>query len=56
MRPNRDTDPADLAGLDPSDVDPADLDPEDAFGHTVIADPARDDAVWSDGDDDDIDV
>jgi len=61
MRPNRDTDPADLAGLDlagldPSDVDPSDLDPEDAFGHTVIADPARDDAVWPDGDDDDIDV
>jgi hypothetical protein len=60
MRPNRDTDPADLAGLDPagldpSDVDPSDLDPEDAFGHTVIADPARD-AVWPDGDDDDIDV
>ncbi|WP_144756826.1 hypothetical protein [Curtobacterium pusillum] len=71
MRPNRETDPADLAVLDPagldpadvdpsdvdpSDVDPSDLDPEDAFGHTVIADPARDDAVWPDGDDDDIDV
>jgi hypothetical protein len=33
-----------------------DLDPDDAFGHPAIADPARDDAVWSDGDEDDVDV
>lgn len=56
MRPTRQTDPGGPADLDPSDLDPSDLDPEDAFGHAVIADPARDDAVWSDGDDDDIDV
>lgn len=46
MCPYRETDPG----------DPADLDPEDAFGHPVLADPARDDAPWPDGDDDDIDV
>ncbi|SOC89661.1 hypothetical protein SAMN05660766_3390 [Curtobacterium sp. 314Chir4.1] len=46
MRPDRETDPG----------DPADLDLEDAFGHPAIADPERDDAVWPDGDDDDIDV
>ena len=33
-----------------------DLDTDDAFGHPVLADAARDDAVWSDGDEDDIDV
>lgn len=43
-------------GTDP-DPDP-DLDPDDAFGHPAVADPARDDSVWPDGegDDDDIDV
>ncbi len=35
--------------------DPADLDPEDAFGHSVLPDAARD-AVWADGDEDDVDV
>ncbi|WP_181429251.1 hypothetical protein [Curtobacterium sp. MCSS17_008] len=44
----RPTDPAHL-------TEPADLDPEDAFGHSVLPDPLRD-AVWSDEDDDDIDV
>ncbi len=42
--------------LDPATpLDPADLDPEDAFGHSVLPDPARD-AVWPAGDEDDIDV
>uniref|UniRef100_A0A942Y854 Uncharacterized protein n=1 Tax=Neobacillus citreus TaxID=2833578 RepID=A0A942Y854_9BACI len=43
---------------DPSGVpaDPAVPDPEDAFGHPVLADPTRDDDVWVDGDEDDIDV
>jgi len=36
--------------------DVADLDTEDAFGHAALPDPARDDAVWPDGDEDDIDV
>ncbi|MCJ1715066.1 hypothetical protein [Curtobacterium sp. VKM Ac-2922] len=40
---------------DAAAVDP-DLDPADAFGHTVLPDPARDDGVWDDEDDDDIDV
>ncbi|MFJ3029974.1 hypothetical protein ACIPEQ_14135 [Curtobacterium sp. NPDC087080] len=35
--------------------DPADLDPEDAFGHSVLPDATRD-AVWADGDEDDVDV
>ncbi len=48
-------------GRDPEpepDPDLADLDPDDAFGHPAVADPARDDTVWPDGegDDDDIDV
>ncbi|MFJ2978983.1 hypothetical protein ACIPEP_09010 [Curtobacterium sp. NPDC087082] len=39
------------------DPDLADLDPDDAFGHPAVADPARDDSVWPDGEgDDDIDV
>ncbi len=38
-----------------SSSDPADLDPEDAFGHSVLPDAARD-AVWADGDEDDVDV
>lgn len=49
------------AAVDP--VEPAepvddldDLDTDDAFGHPVLTDAARDDAVWSDGDEDDIDV
>ncbi|TDN44182.1 hypothetical protein EDF64_10511 [Curtobacterium flaccumfaciens] len=50
----------DPAAMDPAATDPAgpvdDLDADDAFGHPVIADAARDDAVWSDGDEDDIDV
>ena len=33
-----------------------DLDTDDAFGHPALTDAARDDAVWSDGDEDDIDV
>ncbi len=36
-------------------VDPADLDPEDAFGHSVLPDATRD-AVWADGDEDDVDI
>lgn len=39
-----------------ADVDADELDAADAFGHPVIADPERDDAVWPDGDEDDIDV
>lgn len=50
----------DPAAMDPAATDPAgpvdDLDADDAFGHPVIADAARDDAVWSNGDEDDIDV
>ena len=46
------------AAVDP--VEPAesvdDLDTDDAFGHPALTDAARDDAVWSDGDEDDIDV
>ncbi|WP_189319544.1 hypothetical protein [Curtobacterium sp. ER1/6] len=45
----------DAARTDAQSTEPADLDPEDAFGHSVLPDPASD-AVWSDGDDDDIDV
>ena len=36
--------------------DLSDLDPEDAFGHPSVADPTRDEDVWPDGDEDDIDV
>lgn len=55
MRAHRETDPGDPGDLDAL-VDPDIPDPEDAFGHPAIPDPARDDAVWSDGDEDDIDV
>jgi|GEM_PF-3474061 len=55
MRAHRGTDPGDPGDLDAL-VDPDIPDPEDAFGHPAIPDPARDDAVWSDGDEDDIDV
>jgi len=41
---------------DPGRPDDLSLDDEDAFGHPVIGDPGRDDAVWPDGDEDDIDV
>ncbi|GAA3341320.1 hypothetical protein GCM10017714_24840 [Curtobacterium pusillum] len=47
-------DPGSAGALASADL--ADLDPEDAFGHPAVADPARDDAVWPDGDEDDIDV
>lgn len=40
---------------DAVDLDVVDLDTDDAFGHPALVDPARD-AVWSDGDEDDIDV
>jgi hypothetical protein len=39
-----------------AEPDPVDLDAEDAFGHPAVPDPARDDAVWPDGDEDDLDV
>ncbi|WP_420369375.1 hypothetical protein [Curtobacterium sp. L1-20] len=68
MRPEPATDRADRADradrVDSSDRavsaggpdDPVELDAVDAFGHPALADPARDDAEWPDGDEDDIDV
>lgn len=53
------TDPGatDAGATDPSGAaDPSELDAADAFGHPALADPDRDDAVWPDGDEDDIDV
>ncbi|MGN8048058.1 hypothetical protein ACTJKO_00100 [Curtobacterium sp. 22159] len=49
-------DDASAAGADRVPDDLSDLDPEDAFGHRALADPTRDDDVWPDGDEDDIDV
>lgn len=39
-----------------ADPDADELDAADAYGHPVIPAPERDDAVWPDGDEDDIDV
>ncbi|MFJ3384576.1 MULTISPECIES: hypothetical protein [unclassified Curtobacterium] len=41
---------------EPTGLDPSDLDALDAFGHAALTDAGRDDAPWTDDDDDDIDV